>query len=141
MEYLSLGMLAIFSWQDLNRKKIQVWVAVLFIGVVIGLGYVMGDDTFFLRALKGSIPGIVILFLGVLKVPFLGEGDGLALIPIGMLLGLEKTILLFLLSLWFAGVIGCCLLFVKKKKKGETIPFLPFLFFVEGILYLLQNMY
>lgn len=76
--------------------------------------------------LPGLIPGIVLLLLSAATKQAVGYGDGAAFLMAGIFLGLESTVLLFFLSLLFAGLASVILLIARKRKKTEQLPFLPF---------------
>lgn len=77
--------------------------------------------------LLGIIPGAVLFLIALLTKQAIGYGDCLLLLVTGIFLGLTETILLFLISLLFAGGASILLLALKKRKGGEAVAFAPFI--------------
>ena len=77
--------------------------------------------------LLGIIPGVVLFLIALLTKQAIGYGDCLLLLVTGIFLGLTYTILLFFISLLFAGGASILLLSMKKRKRKEALAFAPFM--------------
>ena len=77
--------------------------------------------------LLGIIPGAVLFLIALLTKQAIGYGDSLLLLVTGIFLGLTQTILLFLISLLFAGGASILLLTIKNRKRKEALAFAPFM--------------
>lgn len=58
---------------------------------------------------------------------WMGGGDIKLAFTMGLLLGVQKTLLAMLLSFWAAGLLGIILIAAKRKSRRDLIPFGPFL--------------
>jgi len=93
--------------------------------------------------------GAVFGFLFFLFLVFISKGKGIGFgdvklaLALGALFGWPDIVLIFILSFILGGVIGVILLFLKKKKMQDKVPFAPFLvlssflvmFFGQKIIY------
>ena len=77
--------------------------------------------------LLGIIPGGVLFLIALLTKQAIGYGDCLLLLVTGIFLGLTYTMLLFFISLLFAGGASILLLSIKKRKRKEALAFAPFM--------------
>lgn len=66
--------------------------------------------------------GMIMIIINQFYLSF-GEADIYLVMIVGLILGLQKSILAFVLSIYFAAFY--CL--IKKQERNDTIPFIPFL--------------
>lgn len=74
------------------------------------------------------IPGTVLLLLSLCSGSGIGPGDGLIVIFIGAICGMERTILILILSFIVCAVFSVFLLLLKKVTTKTRLPFVPFMF-------------
>lgn len=82
------------------------------------LGMLAGGGTFLLIALLSS---------WILKKEGMGGGDIKLMGMIGLFIGWKLTALSILLSIYTGGIIGGLLMLLRKKKRGDAIPYGPFI--------------
>lgn len=82
------------------------------------VGFLIGGGTYLLVAL------VSLLILGK---EGMGGGDIKLMAMIGLMIGWKLTVLSILLSIYIGGLIGGLLLLLKFKKRGDAIPFGPFI--------------
>jgi leader peptidase (prepilin peptidase) / N-methyltransferase len=105
----------------------------LFIGITGVFFMLMGWTVTFTQGLLGfCIGGGALLLLGliaiwILKKEGMGGGDIKLAAVCGLYLGMDKMIFSLLLTTYIAGFILLVLLAVKKLKRGQYVPFGPFL--------------
>ncbi|HZK35160.1 MAG TPA: A24 family peptidase, partial [Bacillota bacterium] len=75
----------------------------------------------------GSFLTIALLSKLILKKDGIGGGDIKLMAMIGALLGWKLTVLTIFLSAYIAGILGGGMLILKIKKKGEYLPYGPFI--------------
>lgn len=127
------GIIAVSVWlgaisaADIKYCRVPVWMlgaggieAAVILFCRFGSGAEYGE------ALWGTVPGILLLAIGLLTGKA-GYGDGIVLLLLGMLLGSGKGMLLFGISLFLISVCSLILLTLRKAGKGSRIPYLPFL--------------
>ena len=134
--YVLLGTLGIHSIEDIRDKKITVTIT-LFSGILGILLHLLFPDKSIFEILFGMLPGVGILLLGWLTGCKIGMGDGMMFMLTGLYLGVVQNLLLMLLSFSLAGFYGGCLFILRRCKKSDRLPFVPFLFL--GYLFMLMK--
>ena len=127
---VGLGFLAL---EDIKTRKIRSMSIIVFALVGAILSFLNGN-WFDWRLILGFIPGIIVLFLGLLTKETIGYGDGLVVLALGCYLNIFEIIGLSMLALTLAAVF---LIVVYHKGKKELLPFVPFLFVAHLIVILL----
>lgn len=88
------------------------------------------DSTVIDNLIGGLIGGAVILAIVVItKEKGMGSGDIKILFLLGLLVGFEKVIIAFFLSIYFALFASIPIIIKNKSYKNIQIPFVPFLVF------------
>lgn len=82
-----------------------------------------GVTELFLRFL----PGGFLLAIRFLKREWIGEGDVLLVLVCGYILGTEAILQTVTVASLLGGCYGGLALILKKRKKDDTLPFVPFL--------------
>ncbi len=118
--------LCILSISDLRTRTIPGWSAVMFCAVM-GVLHLVRADLPILEILAGMVPGLVLLLLSKLFSASLGMGDGLVVLACGCALGPEREFAALTAALVFCGIFSIILLILKRAKRTDCLPFLPFL--------------
>ena len=128
VEIYILLVLILMAVQDIRKREVSVWYLLLLgIGVVVaaiacpGLG--------FISRIAGALVGVAFLILGRLTGEAIGYGDGIVVLFLGFYQGIRNIFTLTLIAFMLAGVVAVYLLCRgrKRKRKGNTIPLIPFL--------------
>ena len=130
LELISKVVLLLFlggaAIQDYRKRELPV----IYIGIGFGIGLILrlviGEPTV-LELLLGSLVGAVFLLISRLSREAIGYGDSLMIIATGASLGIIDNVLLMLCALLLAALFSIGLLILKKYKRKDEIPFLPFL--------------
>ena len=112
---VGLGFLAL---EDIKTHKIRSMSIIVFALVGAILSFLNGN-WFDWRLILGFIPGIIVLFLGLLTKETIGYGDGLVVLALGCYLNIFEIIGLSMLALTLAGLEAVFLIVVYHKGKKE----------------------
>ncbi|MFT3982668.1 MAG: hypothetical protein QM697_02075 [Lachnospiraceae bacterium] len=164
MKILVFLLLGISSYTDLKKRVISMRVLLFFLSITLlgialvrlpQLGKLFGlpwlsankaaiwlEKNFCCRLSMGSIiggllPGIVLLLCSKLLKGAVGEGDAYLIMLTGLMLGRENNLLLLGGLLLSAGC-AAFLLLVRQKEKKTTIPFVPFLFLSDILIFFIM---
>lgn len=96
----------------------------LYVLGIIDLILQKNEDMFFLWSI---VPGVILLIIGIFTHNQIGIGDGLVLIGVGLVCGLQNIISIFLISSISVGIVATLLLIGKRGTKDTSLPFLPFI--------------
>ena len=111
---------------DLRTGRLSLWFLVS--GVAAGLLLLFLPARFSIKGfLFAMIPGTALFLIALITKQAVGYGDCALLLITGIFLGLELTMLLFLISLLFAGGFSILLLVLQKKGRKGELAFAPFL--------------
>lgn len=131
--------LAVMSIQDIRQKKVSVWLILLLgaIGILFAIAdlsgvagaqnNMAGSSPFWQLCLPGMVPGIVLCIISRLSGNRIGSGDGYVIMALGIHRGLWDILSCLLYGTVFCGLAGMLLLVMKRRRKEDTLPFLPFL--------------
>ncbi len=111
---------------DYRKKEIPVYLPIVGFVPAITISIIIKSLTLLEIALGIAI-GVVVLLLGKITKQAIGYGDGVVLICTGAALGFAKNLVLLVISLIIAACIGALLMFLKRKKKKDSVAFIPFL--------------
>lgn len=67
---------------------------------------------------------------------WMGWGDVWMAVPIGLILGLEKSILWLYFGFLGGAIVGLLLMALRVKKRQDPVPFVPFLFVSFLVVYI-----
>lgn len=123
--FLIMSFLGINSWIDIRKKQISLFSVAFFLAVGIVYECIVLDKN--PAVFWGLLPGVALLGVSKLSGEALGMGDALLMLVLGIYLGLEAALDVLLLALFLAAVWAGILIFVGKKNKNATFPFVPFL--------------
>ncbi len=161
MKILVFLLLGISSYTDLKKRIISMRVLLFFLSITLlwialvrlpqlgklfGLSWLSADKAAIWlernlccrlsmdSIIGGLLPGIVLLLCSKLMKGAVGEGDAYLIMLTGLMLGRENNLLL-LGGLLLSAVCAAFLLLVRQKEKKTTIPFVPFLFLSDILLF------
>ena len=80
----------------------------------------------FLTGLAGVSIGLLLLGAAFVSRQKVGYGDGLVFMVCGLYLGFWENFSLLFMSLVLCALGGLFLMLIGKIKKGQTLPFIPF---------------
>lgn len=92
-----------------------------------GNWYCRGKNNTF-SILTGWIPGMMMVMMSRWTNGKIGEGDGIVVAAMGMLIGWYEILLLFSQACFLSAGYGLWLMVVRKSGKNRAFPFIPFLF-------------
>ena len=113
---------------DIKEKAIPVLFLVVG-GILAGMGAVysvIGGEVGWYFPLVGMIPGAALLVIAKITEK-MGYGDGIVLLMIGGMNGYRGSLLVLCMGSFFASIFCVVLLAVRKVKKHNRIPYVPFL--------------
>jgi prepilin signal peptidase PulO-like enzyme (type II secretory pathway) len=141
--------LFILSYEDFLYQEIASWKLYLFatLGLLSNLSFYLIEggkkgeaffpalfsENFYITTSSLMLYLFFILYSVFGKDKYMGQGDFLVLLGILFFYGLEIFVNIFIYSIWIGAFISILFLFKKYKsiknfKRGETLPFIPFLF-------------
>jgi leader peptidase (prepilin peptidase)/N-methyltransferase len=123
---LTAGFVCILSVSDCRTKTIPAWAAPIF-GACMLLLHLLFSGLTLMQFLTGLIPGGILLLLSFLFHSQIGSGDGAVVLACGVALGFENTFAALTCALVLCAFFCTVLLILKKKRRSDTLPFLPFL--------------
>jgi leader peptidase (prepilin peptidase)/N-methyltransferase len=126
--------LGLAAWQDLRRMEIDLWIFGVFgvVAVVLCIdSLILGGEPSWKECLGGGLFGGGFLLISRVSGGRIGAGDGLFFVVAGLLLGLEKCILLFVGATFLCGIYSLFFYTCKRLRHNlqagkQLIPFLPF---------------
>ncbi len=83
------------------------------------------------------VVGAAVIILSLVSGGIIGIGDGLVLCVAGIYIGGINTMRLLLTGLFLSSLYALVLLFMHRKRRKDTIPFIPFLLAAYLILLIL----
>ncbi len=122
--------LLVLSIYDIRTRKIPVlWLGIGGVAALVNfvcLCLYLPLLELWPEVIKSWGPGILMLAVGKLSGK-IGSGDGSVLLVTGSILGSVKITKVFAGSLLLAAVTAAALLMLRKVRKNDKIPFMPFL--------------
>ena len=77
--------------------------------------------------LSRKLSGILFLWISKITNEAIGYGDSLAILILGIYLGIWGLLEVLMTAFFILGIIGLICVVIKRKKKGLAFPFYPFL--------------
>lgn len=162
MKWLVTGILLfVLAGEDVRFRKVSVcWIVILGLVGIVEVLFSRQENLFnvwtffpgiqseipmtvldsFLNILFGTIPGLLLLGAGFFFTKQVGTGDGLGLVALGTVCGLQHTFAIFFYSSLCVGIAATVLLISGKGKRDTSLPHLLFVF-VGYILFLAEHMF
>lgn len=129
-----LVFLGIESIADYRKKTILLYPSVIMITAAAVCNIVSGRMNVQEMA-AGCLTGAAIILTGIISKQRIGLGDGVILLVIGMWSGGIVSFMTLVLGSTAASVIMLMFLLSGRIKKGQQIPFVPFLLIgFEGVI-------
>lgn len=120
MKILTLIYLLINSWTDIKYRLIDMRCTIVYFGIT-SLILIYQKESFLGM---GCLPGAFLCFLSFITKRHIGVGDGVMVLVIGCIVGLEEILYILQLGFIIAAIWGI-LLVLKRVRKGYSIPFAP----------------
>ncbi|MBQ9766314.1 MAG: prepilin peptidase [Lachnospiraceae bacterium] len=117
-----LGML---SFYDFRERRLPICVVVGFF-VCGGVTALLGTKLLYVDMLVGLAIGLLIILISCFTRGQIGMGDGLMFMAIGVSVGGKVGMTILMLSLLLVCVVAIALLVTRQIKKGDRLPFAPF---------------
>lgn len=126
---VTLSVLIYIAIRDIREKTIPVsFVVIVTVFGLINQGMSSCSTGAFGFEVLGLIIGTCLLLLvSKLTKEQLGYGDGLVFMMMSALASWELAATAFVLAFLFSGVVGLVLIAVNRKRRGQTMPFVPFI--------------
>ena len=122
---LAFVFILVCTLTDFKEKKIYgEWLGIFF---VLGIIYCRYLERSAQEIAISMIPGVIVLIVSIVSHEEIGRGDGLMIINMGIMLGIEKNVMLLMISLFVCAIVSLFMIAVKKVGKKYEIPFAPFL--------------
>ncbi len=121
------GMLLYLSAEDIKRKTIPV-IPMMGCGIFAIVLHLISGKNDILNMAVGMIPGVIAYVLSVLTKEKIGKGDAVLLMVTGLYMGFWGNVFMLWIGLIFAAVGGIIAIAMFKRKRGDELPFVPFLF-------------
>ena len=125
-DFIALMYLSTAGFMDYRKRSIPVYLPV--VGLALGvLLYIFQKDYSIKEELIAIIPGLVFVVISIVTSGKIGLGDGLIMMPFGILLGFWNSMVSMVYAMIFSGTVALILLATKKRNGNYEMPFLPFL--------------
>ncbi len=108
---------------DIRFKKIPPFIIFLF--CICSITFDIYNHN--IISLFSFIPGAIMLIISLISEHSLGLGDCLIFFSLGLLLSLYEILLILLFALFFVSLIGIFIFLIRRDKK-QSLPFVPFIF-------------
>lgn len=121
-----LGILVVHSVMDIRRRKISLVSA----GICLAAGLIWQAavrQAEIAEILLSCLPGAALLGISRITDQKIGYGDGWIVTVTGVWAGIRDAFLILTGGMMACALYGGILLSAGKIRKGDTLPFLPFL--------------
>ncbi len=119
---------------DIRTKKIPVKILLMY-GAIALLFCVICKGANGYYILQSIGPGGLLLFLSKISKESIGYGDGVVVMLIGLLCGTLFAVVTVGVAFFLSGIYA---LFLLWKRKGDKMPFLPFLLLAMEVIWLYE---
>lgn len=128
-----LGILAVLSREDIRTKELPVFYLVLS-GILGGAIYIWSHPFSGWNLLGGIAVGGFLLLCSLISRESIGKGDGYLFCITGTFLGFQENLVLLIFSLLMCAAGAIIFLIVKRCRRGDQIPFVPFVLAADVLL-------
>ncbi len=140
--YLIIPFLSWNAILDLRQRKVSIGSLLLFslIGFILlftseGQKLLYHGEPSVWRIIAGVGFGILLLVLSWISSGAVGAGDAMVAVVLGLYLGIDRVLLLFMAGFLLSGMTGFALIMMGKADRKSHMPLMPFL--LAGYLILL----
>ncbi|WP_051204376.1 prepilin peptidase [Butyrivibrio sp. VCD2006] len=132
----SLMILLIAAAMDIREKKIPISIpaAQMFLSLIYFLYLFIKGMEKPGDLILSMLPGLMLLTVAYMSKKGIGLGDGLMVLSLGPLFGMEDMLLAVLISFTLSAIVGAVLLILKKVNGKSTMAFIPFLTVGVGVM-------
>ena len=109
---------------DLRRREISLLYSAAFAGIGICMSVMHGRGP--AELLYSVIPGLVLMLFSVITRGDIGFGDGIVVFVMGLFLSWQETATVCGIGLMLSAT-GAGIWFAIRRRRKDTLPFLPFL--------------
>lgn len=123
----ALGILGVHAVMDVQKKRVNL----LLMGICLAAGViwqVFGQKTDVGEILLSCLPGALLLAMAYLTEQKIGYGDGWIVVTAGVWTGTWDVFLILTGGMLVCAVCSGVLLALKKVRREDSLPFIPFLF-------------
>ena len=135
---------AVLAWEDYRSGMLDLrsiaagaLVGAAFL-VLEAVGAAQGWLSILLSRGSALLWGILLLILSRLSRDALGKGDGLCFLSFAVWWGFIRVFSLLFLSLLLSALAGMGLLLLRRKKRKDSLPLMPFLWGAALVLCLMD---
>jgi len=122
---ISLAMILVVT--DLNYLLIPNKILLFFLPLFIGLRILSPLDPWYDPLIGAAVGYILVMLIILLSKGGMGAGDMKLLGLLGIVLGWKLILLTFFIATFSGALIGGILMLTKKLKRGEPMPFGPYI--------------
>lgn len=122
----ALGILGIHAVMDICRRKINLIFAIMCLAAGL-IWQIAGQHAGIWELVLSCIPGGFLLGTACLTEQKIGYGDGWIVLATGIWTGFWDIFLILTGGMVICALFSGVLLSMKKLKKGDDLPFIPFL--------------
>lgn len=138
MENIILNLyLVVGAIKDIKEKRVSF--SYLYIGIMISIGFIIlqyqQKELRWYHTIFSCLPGLFFLLYGKCTGGKIGYGDGLVLIMMGICHSYQRTWFIWCLAIVFMTLFSGFLFCIKRVSRNTKIPFLPFLWMADFILW------
>ena len=109
---------------DLRRREISLMYSAAFAGIGICMSVMHGRRP--AELLYSVIPGLILMLFSVITRGGIGFGDGIVVSVMGLFLNWQETAAVCGIGLMLSAT-GAGIWFAIRRRRKDTLPFLPFL--------------
>ncbi|HIX77704.1 MAG TPA: prepilin peptidase [Candidatus Fusicatenibacter merdavium] len=122
----ALGILSVHAFMDIRTRRINLIVTgfCLAAGVIWQITWEKSEVW---EILLSCLPGILLLAAAYLTEQKIGSGDGWVVTAAGVWTGFEDIFLILTVGMLACAVCSGTLLVLKKVRRRDALPFIPFL--------------
>lgn len=125
-DFIALMYLSTAGFMDYRKRSIPLYLPIIGIGLGTFL-FLFQRDYSIKEMLIAIIPGLTFVVVSFVTSGKIGLGDGLIMIPFGILMGFWDSTISMVYAMIFSGTVALFLLATKKRNGNYEMPFLPFL--------------
>ena len=127
--------LAIMSFMDIKRRAVPVYMIIVM--SILAIGIKIAEYIFGYKKVDVYEMFIILVITTVFVVicvisHIMGAADALVMGIIAIVTGIKKATSVFFMALMFVSIISGVLLIIKRLKRKDTIPFIPFIYILCG---------